>query len=436
MKLFRTWEEMPRGYGTYHNIHNSLAKRFLYISSGLLSLPFLALLVKSPETNALLLVTHYQSLILAVLGLSIAVIALTTYLGLEDRVQRALTGEISTMKEDNKVRVRLLLDLEKSRAEPVKFEGVAEQILTDTILYEFFQEDLRDVFLGYIKPGQITAATALVLRDFFRKHPQYEIDSVWKFFIDIASQSEQGFNEAKQCIPLVLEKVSTKQIFLTLIWLFNLWDSTRDANWSRALSDFLLEASNQWHLRETVIPTIQQQCEQVYDRNHEKNWSTTTGAVGQLTLYVRHLDTSNLERLTLYYADLFGVQAIPDEEMRDQTNQAITAREFIVDDLRTCADTTYLQSLENKNNEVRVMVAYPDTYIHERKSVYGLVVVSHHGPSIVPNPCEEHTLQAFARNMESDYNIKILWVAKDPNNTAENEKLCDFRLAMQSGRQY
>ena len=77
-------------------------------------------------------------------------------------------------------------------------------------------------------------------------------------------------------------------------------------------------------------------------------------------------------------------------------------------------------------NEVRVMVAYPDRLIHEREFVYGLVVVSHHRSSIVPNPCDEHTLQAFTRNMESDHNIKILWVAKDPHNTAENEKLCDL----------
>lgn len=391
-----------------------------------MSIPFLALLVKSPKTNALLLVTHYQSLVLAVLGLSVAVIALITYLGLEDRVHQMLTREISAMKEDNKVRVRLLLDLEKSRAEPAKFQEVTERILSDTVLYEFFQEDLREVFLSYSKPGQITVATALTLREFFRKHPQYEIDSVWKFFIDISTQSEQGFIEAKQCIPLVLRKVSKKQIFLTLIWLFDLWDSTRDTNWLRALSDFLLESSNQWHLRETVTPIIQQRCERVYDRNHEKNWSTTTGSVGQLTLYVRYMDTTNLERLTLYYADLFGVQAIPNEEMLDQTNRTITTRDFIIEDLRMCADKTYLQSLEDKKNEVRVMVVYPDRLIHEREFVYGLVIVSHHGSSIVPNPCEEHTLQVFTRNMEFDHNIKILWVAKDPHNTAENEKLCDL----------
>ena len=426
LKRCRTWREVSHRYGSYQDTHNSVARRFLYISSGLLSLPFLALLVKSSETNALLLVTHYQSLVLAVLGLSIAVIALTTYLGLEDRVRQALTREISAMKADNKLRVRLLLDLEKSRVEPVKFQEVTERILTDTILYEFFREDLREVFLAYIKPGQITAATALALRDFFRKHPQYEIDSVWKFFIDIATQSEQGFHDAKHGIPLVLQKISTKQIFLTLIWFFDLWDSTRDANWRRALSDFLLEASNQWNFRETVIPTIQQRCEQVYDRNHETNWSATTGAVGQLTLYVRHLDTSNLERLTLYYADLFGVQAISNEEMRDQTNRAITTRGFIIDDLQRCADSTYLQSLEDKKNEVRVMVAYLDKLIHERESMYGLIVVSRHGPSIIPNLCEEHTLQAFTRNLESDHNMKILWVAKDPDNTAENEKICDF----------
>ena len=294
LKPFRTWRKVSHRYGSNQYAHNSLAKKLLYISSGLLSIPFLALLVKSPETNTLLLVSHYQSLVLAVLGLSIAVIALTTYLGLEDRVRQTVAGEISAMKEDNKVRVRLLLDLEKSRAEPVKLQGVTERILTDTILYEFFQEDLREVFLSYIKPGQITVATAIALREFFRKHPQYEIDSVWKFFIDIATQSEQGFNEAKQCIPLVLQKVSKKQIFLTLIWLFDLWDSTWDANWRRALSDLLLESSNQWHFRETVIPTIQQRCEWVYDRNHEKNWRTTTGSMGQLTLYVRRMDSSNL----------------------------------------------------------------------------------------------------------------------------------------------
>ncbi|POB10222.1 hypothetical protein [Sulfobacillus sp. hq2] len=387
-------------------------------------LPFLALLIKSPETNALILVTHYQSLVLAVLALAISVVALTTYLTLEERVRETMASEIGKLKEDNKVRVRLLLDLEKSRADSLQLEKTVERILTSVDLYEFFQNDIREVYCSYTKPGQITTATAVSLRDFFRKHTQYDIDPVWRFLIDISTQTEQGFDEAKQLWPLVEKKVNRVQMFLTIIWLFGLWDSLQEASWCKSLSSLLLDASNHLHLRDRVIPIIQSRCESVY-RDHEPNWTTTTGAVGQLTLYVRHGDTTHLERWTLYYADLFGNQPIPNETMSGQDSHPTTTRQFIVNNLRLCADANYLESLKNNKDEVRVMVVYVDRLVHERELVYGLVMVSRRALANFANICESHTLETFTKKIESDHNVKILWVAKDPNNMTENEKIAD-----------
>lgn len=388
---------------------------FLAVLIGILIAPFAMLVSGKHPVGAILLLAHYQSLVTSVLTLAIAVIAFTTYLGLEDRVRRTMTSQIEQLKVENKERVRLLLDLEKSRKDPTEFEGVVARVVTNQSLYNFFKDDIRDVFMGFKEPGQVTQATGALLSDYFEHNPQCPVDSVFRFLIAVNTQTEESFALAQKLTPRVISKIDKDKLLGITAWLFELWKPERGERWRKVLSELVQELSTCAGFYNEILTIIRSRCYRVYNGDHESNWQTKAGSVGQLFCYIRHLDTGMLERWNLYYGYLFGIQDVPNEVILDEQGNRTVTRQIIKKDLIDCAGPGIVRFWEQASDELRVMMVYPDELFHNphgRALVYGLVIVPRYGTKEPTVPCPNHTLEGCLTMMEAAHNLKVLFVTK------------------------
>ncbi|MCL4319078.1 MAG: hypothetical protein M1596_04195, partial [Firmicutes bacterium] len=73
-----------------------------------LIVPFVLMGIKPTKVAGLILVSHYQTLLVAVLTLAIAMIGFNTYLGLEERISKQVDDLSQQIKKDNIERLRLL----------------------------------------------------------------------------------------------------------------------------------------------------------------------------------------------------------------------------------------------------------------------------------------------------------------------------------------
>lgn len=110
--------------------------------------PFAVLFVDPTEVAALLLTSHYDSLILGVLTVAIAIAALNTYLGIEDRVDQRMIKVVEEMKNTNKEYLKIMTKLQDSRDDANKFHSVVSDIVKDAEVYRFFAEEIKDVSTG------------------------------------------------------------------------------------------------------------------------------------------------------------------------------------------------------------------------------------------------------------------------------------------------
>jgi hypothetical protein len=104
--------------------------------------PFLVLMLDPARASAALFVTHFDTVILGVLTIGVALLALNSYLGIEERVRRRMDEEAEAIKQAQRDYFRWWVDLTASREDPPRFERFVQRIVQRENVYEFFQSDM------------------------------------------------------------------------------------------------------------------------------------------------------------------------------------------------------------------------------------------------------------------------------------------------------
>lgn len=392
-------------------------KRWLW-SAGALGLfiivvaPFALIVVAPSRTARLMLVAHYQGLVLAVITLAVAILAFITFVGLDDRIESHMQRLSEQLRNDNKAKLRLLWDLEHAQGNPSDFEAVVEAITQDRETYAFFRDDLQRVFLQYNKPDQVTPATAERLH---RSLTEYDMDrhnASWRFWVNLARQSIDGWQGALKYAN-ALPDGDWERLKAWLPWLWSQWHPNHPAEWNTSVSNLVDALQRRFHLRDRASEEMERLGHEAFPGINPMQWSTRTFTTPVLW-YLRQT-AGELTVWKAHYGDLQGMSSDSD----DSTGKPKNFLNDIQNDFLKRDQDRY-EHLARASDTVKVVVVYPhdlmEKAIHEKSVLpYGLMLIARETFYIAGSPIPSQTAwPEFLARMEQEQNVELLWVADKP----------------------
>jgi len=392
-------------------------KRWLW-SAGALGLfiivvgPFALLVVAPGRTASLMLVAHYQGLVLAVITLAVAILAFITFVGLDDRIESHMQRLSEQLRNDNKAKLRLLWDLEHAQGNPSDFEAVVETIAQDRETYAFFRDDLQRAFLQFKQPDQITPATAEHLH---RSLTEYDMDrhnASWRFWVNLARQSIDGWQYALKYAN-ALEDPDWARVQDWIPWIWSQWNPNNPGAWNTAVSNLVDALQRRFHLHDRASDEMVRLCHGKFPGTNPMLWANRSFAT-PVQWYLRQTG-GNLVVWKARYGDLQGMSTDYDES----TGDPIDFLDFICKDFCERDGERY-DHLTKAAATVKVVVLYP--YDLMKKAIqkhgnlpYGLMLIARETFYTVGSPIPSQTAWSeFLARMEQEQKVELLWVAEEP----------------------
>lgn len=365
--------------------------------------PFVLTAVDPSRAVGLLAASHFQTLVLGLLTVALAIIALNTYIGLEDRIERKMEELSLAIKQDTKHRLRLLMDLERSRTDPAVFEQVIETITAEPELYAYFQEDIKKVFDGNQEPGTITAATAGWILAMCQNHPELCRDPHWKFWVSVTTQTTNGWQEALRNVPF-LSQAERDTVIKYLPWLFERWHAEKLGDYQNSLSDLVKKLANHFDMPKQVLPEMKKVIQEHYWAN---GFPFAGRPGGKVSWYIRR-QTGELERWEVGYGNLLDDFNILLDTFSESGESSVGISDALLRDKTIAAIT------EQRANYPGLMliVVYPialirDQIREEKPLSFGVHPV--YASPTVPLDLGNRALSKFLTKLQQDENMEILW---------------------------
>ncbi len=375
--------------------------------------PFLVLMLDPARASAALLVTHFDTVILGVLTIAVALLALNSYLGIEERVRRRMDEEAEAIKQAQRDYFRWWMDLTASREDPARFERFVERIVQRENVYQFFQSDMQDAFYSLnASPGQLTPTTAGLLVNFLTDHPDLYRDRRWKFYLHMALQNPHGWAQARSDLAVLSPQIQPDREWVeaAIPWLFGLWHEEAPDDYQRELSALVYALAGHFNLTNRIVDAITSLCQQPYSDN-AVNWNDDMGVSGQMQWCVRDGKSGALMQWTAHYQDVFRSSFNGHIEI---SGNSLDLRQRIFEDLTQRNSDGWLKLYRENLDTFRVIALWVPEAIQTRDEFhYGLVVVQRH--STIPLGNGSHPFLTDYLHHLKERQLQVLAVEKIPS---------------------
>ena len=374
--------------------------------------PFALLVVAPRRAASLMLVAHYQGLVLAVITLAVAILAFITFVGLDNRIEGHMQRLSEQLRNENKAKLRLLWDLEYAQANPSDFEAVVAAIAQDRETYAFFRDDLQRVFLQFKAPGQITPATAEHLHRSLTEYDSDRHNASWRFWVNLARQSIDGWQYALKYAN-ALEDTEWLRMQDWLPWIWSQWNPNNPGEWNTAVGNLVDGLQRRFQLHDKASQEMEQLCRGKFPGTNPMMWSTPSFAT-PVRWYLRQTG-GTLVVWEARYGDLQGMTTDYDNSTENRTNFL----DFVRKDFRKRDGERY-DHLTTVADMVKVVVLYPydlmTKAIQEHHELpYGVMLIARQLFVSAGSPIPPETAwAAFLSRMEQEQKVELLWVADKP----------------------
>lgn len=376
--------------------------------------PFVMLLVNHKQVGALLVVSHYQSLILGVLTVAIAIVALNTYLGIEERVDQRISKVTEEIKKTNKEYLSVMAVLQESKADPSKFESIVGTTVRDADVYRFFEEDIKQVFYGLNeRPGRVTRATGVYLADFLRDNPAFDKDRRWRFYVNVVAQTTSSWACARSEVSFLQEIDKAWLDNGGLMWLFSLWQPERADDWKAVLRKFVLDISIHFQTSRDVADTTRAIIQRQYPANDASLWnSPKDGPSGYLVWLVYNRKSESLETWSVSFEDLYcGTSG--EEVLLPELDASVSVRDQALEEFEVRnPGRTMMEDIDFRKERLIIICSQPWIDLAKR-FVYGLVVVQRRRMDSLNGIV--YNLGGLVQSIDEELSVKVIAATEDPN---------------------
>ncbi len=326
-----------------------------------------------------------------------------------------MQSEYQALREDNKHRMRLLLEFGNALTSPDSMATLIHEVTAKPDLFLFFEEDVHNLVLAAKEdPTSVPRAVGNDIGRLLEDDPSLNRDERWRFFVELLRRSPEGWREARARVSDLKDTDREWVMETAFPWLFNEYELGRPHDFMEALSNLVQDLADRHSLHDAVAPTIEEICRAPFPRDNALAWEAMPGAAGQMEWFIRHRKTGSLETWLAGYGDLFGAAAIPDETLDNAKD--VRVRTLVQRDIEGLGEPPYLENLQKAQHELKTMVVYPQELMKKhylQRLLYGIVFVKRTSPSIAL-PVRGHRLDEFLQTLEENNEITVLLVRKVP----------------------
>ena len=371
--------------------------------------PWALLLVSKVRARDVVLIAHYQSLILALIALAVAVMGLISYLSVEQRVQDQMASYYQIIKAENKTRLRELLSLEQilNHDDTEDFEEFVTKAIKDVEMWEFFQKDIEDGFMDMMWSSRSNVRTSVIILRFLQRHPECGIEDRWRFYLSAMSEEPAFLPDALTLVSQLSREQDGGWFISHTLRLVELWGDFSEEQ--RRLIGELIRA-----LRKQLIDTSRDISEPL-----EKHFSSFLNAhsewperfEGHLDMMICDSRTGEPSFREWQYFDVLSDEGWASKTLID--GQSV--REILATDIQNWMGEQLFQRLRDPSIGAKVgVIVDPADYevpCLPKALLYGCVVLE---KGREPAPYHRHSYKDFFRQLERDNDVSVLCI-RGPN---------------------